>query len=325
MKKITLIYRHRSSSFHSIENVFNALLPFLNPNKIELPYHSSGFLNRLKNILFIKKLNTVVYHITGHDYYLMLGLKDKKTILTIHDIEFIKRSSGLKRYLLKKLWIDIPIKNATYVTTISNFSKNELLSIGNYTTPIKVIYNPLTLPIQLTEKTFNSDCPNILHIGTKKNKNLLRLVEALKGVNCHLTIIGAINKNVIHQLKSNKISYTAKQDLSNADMINEYKNCDILSFISTYEGFGLPIIEAQAIGRVVITSNVSSIPEITNNSAILVNPFNVNEIKKGILELINNNELRGNLIKNGLENVKRFKPQKISEQYSALYHQLLNE
>lgn len=325
MPLIHLIYRKSNTAFHSIENVFNTLLPYLKVKKIELPYTSTGFLKRWRNIAFVKKLNSNLIHITGHDHYLILGLPRKKTILTIHDIEVLKRSFGLKRYLLKKLWFDWPIKRAAYVSTISAFSKSELLSLNYYKTPIQVIHNPITIPITYTPKTFNEECPTILHIGTKPNKNLNRLLIAIKDVKCKLIIIGKLDNNNITLLEENSINYTSKINLSNEEMIKEYINCDMLSFISTYEGFGLPIIEAQACGRVVITSNIASMPEIANNGALLVNPLDVRDIKNGINQLINNSKLRKEMISKGLENVKRFEPKKIANQYLELYNRILNE
>lgn len=317
-----LIFRKNSPSFNSIENVFNTIIPYLNYpiQKIELPYTNSGVLNRIKNILYVyKNFANEVIHITGHDHYIAFGRKKQQTILTIHDIEFIKRSKGIKRFLLKKLWMDWPIANAGVITTISEFSKKEILSLNNYKTPIKVIYNPLTLPIQPKEKLFNTACPNILHIGTKENKNLPRLIKALEGINCQLTIIGTISFKIKELLSNHQINYISKKNLSNEEMILEYENCDLLTFISTYEGFGLPIIEAQAIGRVVISSNTSSIPEIARDSALLVDPFNIKEIRNGIENLINNETLRSNYINLGFENIKRFQPQEIANKYLQLY------
>ncbi|MBX2959509.1 MAG: glycosyltransferase family 4 protein [Flavobacteriales bacterium] len=324
----TLIYRKKDPSFNSIENVFNALLPYFGNLiiKVELPFNNSGVINRFKNIWHVKRLakNSFI-HITGHDHYLALGLKKDNTILTIHDIEFIKRNQGLKRYLLQKLWMDYPIAKVKLVTTVSEFSKQEILRLNNYKTPIHVIHNPLTLKIESKLKTFNHDFPTILQIGTKENKNIYRLIDALKGIKCHLVIISRENKEIVDALEKNQISYSFKSNLSNEEIIEEYYNCDLVSFISTYEGFGLPIIEAQAAGRVVITSNVASMPEVAGDGALLVNPFKVNEINNGIRELINNDNLREALIKKGLENVKRFEPQKIANQYLELYNQVLNE
>ncbi len=325
MKSVLLIYRKAKPEFKSIENVFDTLLPFLNVRKIELPFLSRGFNFRKKNVEYVQALKSDLYHITGNDHYIVLGLKKRKTILTIHDIEIIKRNKGLKRYLLKKFWFDLPIRYATVVTTISEFSKKEILSLGNYQTSIKVIYNPLTLALEYTPKVFNDDQPNILHIGTKHNKNLEKLIDAISDINCHLTIVGKPNETQIKKLKEKQISYSIKSNLSNQEMIQEYINCDILSFISTYEGFGLPIIEAQACGRVVLTSKIASLPEVASKGAFFVNPFDIHDIRKGIIELINNNQLRESLITKGLENVKRFDPQFIAKQYSDLYNQILNE
>lgn len=323
--KIKLIYRKPKLEFNSIENVFDTLIPFLNVDKITLPFFSSGYSPRKKNIQFVKSINADLIHITGYDHYLLLGLKGKKTILTIHDIEVLKRNKGLKRFILKKIWFDIPIKHAHTVTTISNFSKKEILSLNSYKTPIEVIYNPITLPIIFKPKIFNIEEPTILHIGTKENKNLNRLILALQGIKCHLIIIGKLTPSQITLLEKNNINYTLKTNLNNDQMVNEYEKCDILSFISTYEGFGLPIIEAQTCGRVVITSNISSLPEVAGNGAYFINPYDITEIKNGIKELINNSKLRDELIQNGIENVKRFKPEQIANQYKKLYQKVLNE
>src|SRR5690606_36487931 len=98
MPLIHLIYRKPNTAFHSIENVFDALLPYLKIQKTELPYTSSGILYRWRNVSFTKRLNSVLLHITGHDHDLILGLPRKKTILTIHDIEALKRSTGIKSF-----------------------------------------------------------------------------------------------------------------------------------------------------------------------------------------------------------------------------------
>ena len=321
---IRLIYRKKRPEFNSIENVFNALLPYLDVEKIELPFFSKGINNRIKNILYLNKKKGTINHITGNDHYLALGLKKRTVILTIHDIEILKRTTGIRRFILKKIWFDWPIKNSTIVTTISEFSKREILSLNNYKTPIKVIHNPITLPIKYTKKEFNEKCPSILHIGSKSNKNISRLIEALTGINCQLTIIGEFDKSIIQKLLISKIDYTIKTNLSNEEMVNEYLSCDLLSFISTYEGFGLPIIEAQAAGRVVITSKISSMPEIANGSALLVNPFSVNEMRIGILKLINDAKLRDELIYKGLQNIKRFNPETIAYHYKKIYENITN-
>lgn len=321
--RIVLLFRKRTAAFHSIENVFVALLPYLNAQDVELPFESRGVWNRIKNIQFLRRQKAKLIHISGHDHYL-LWYPFKKSVLTIHDIEALKRKNGFKKWLFKKLWFDWPISNAKVVTTISSFSKEEILSLGAYKTLIKVIHNPLTLPISYTPKKINTAKPRILHIGTKANKNLERLIQALETVHCELVIVGQESENLLSQLNKAKLNFTFKSNLSNEEMMEEYKACDLLTFVSTYEGFGLPIIEAQAVGRAVITSDVTSMPEVAGEGALLVDPYSVEDIRKGIVKLIEDEDFREGLIQKGLENVKRFDAEEIAKQYREVYNLIKN-
>lgn len=291
--------------------------------KTTLPHHSTGFFNRIKNIYFFKKLNSKILHITGSDHYLLVKkYKNKKVVLTIHDIEIVKRTTGIKRFILKKIWFDIPIRNADVVTTISQFSKREIEQLCGRKKEIKVIYNPLTLPIKFTPKRFNFEKPRILAIGTKSNKNLVRLINSLSSVSCKLIIVGKLSENVKCLLIDNMIDYENLFGLSSDEICKEYQQCDILSFISTYEGFGLPILEAQSCGRVVVASNIASIPEVAKESVLLVNPYSEDDIRKGFMNVISDNVLRERLVNKGIENVKRFSIETISKQYEDLYKDL---
>lgn len=319
-----IIFRKHTKSFNSIENVFTALLPFLKVSSIELPYESAGLFKRIGNILFLFKVKPKFTHITGHDHYL-LWWPFKHTILTIHDIEALHRKKGVKKWIFKKLWFHLPIKNASIVTTVSEFSKKEIASIYKYDTPIHVIANPLTLPIKFKNKQFNALSPRILQIGVKQNKNLVRLIKALSGIKCKLVIIGDQNRTLLTELKNHQLDYEFISNITNEEVIEEYMKCDIVSLISTYEGFGLPIVEAQAMGRPVITSNCSSMPEVAGEGALLVDPYSIAEIRSGFKNLIINSELRATLIEKGLVNVKRFDPEFIARQYLHLYKSVLSE
>ncbi len=102
-------------------------------------------------------------------------------------------------------------------------------------------------------------------------------------------------------------------------IIDAYKRCDILCFPSFYEGFGLPIIEAQAVGRPVITSNFGAMKEVAGNGALLVFPNNIEEIINALLQIIVDKDLREDLVSKGLKNAERFKANTISEKYAKVY------
>ncbi|MEQ8909271.1 MAG: glycosyltransferase family 1 protein [Vicingaceae bacterium] len=316
--KVSLILRRSERRFFSIEKVFSVLQPYLGGTFISLPYRSSSVLNRLRNIFFLLNFKKQIIHISGHDHYL-LWYPFKNTILTIHDIEALRRKKGFKKWLFKKLWFDIPIKNAKMVTTISEFTKKELMTLNAYKTPIYVVPNPLTIELNYEPKVEWSDTLKILHIGTKRNKNLTRTIGAIKGLDCELTIIGQLDEEQKRCLVESGIQYRNRFELSDQEVIEEYHKCELLCFISTYEGFGLPIVEAQALGRVVLTSNLASMPEVAGSGAYFVNPFQLDEIRNAILELKSNQELRKSLLGKGIANVKRFKAERVAQLYQQLY------
>jgi len=118
------------------------------------------------------------------------------------------------------------------------------------------------------------------------------------------------------------ISHEILSGLTNNELIEQYQQCDMLSFVSLLEGFGLPILEAQSTGRPVITSNLSSMPEVAGRGACLVDPYNVGSIREGILKVIKDSEYRETLIAEGLENVKRFNIETVTQQYIELYQEV---
>ena len=106
------------------------------------------------------------------------------------------------------------------------------------------------------------------------------------------------------------------------DIINLYKIADIVTFVSKYEGFGVPILEAQATGRPVITSNLSPMKEVAGKGAIFVDPYNVEDIRVAVKTIIFDAEFRQKLVKQSLENVKKYSAKSIAEKYIQLYKQI---
>lgn len=327
---IQFFFRKKSESKHSIENLFKSIqqnLPSdIKINNFELPYDSKGLLPRLKSAIAAAKNQKQINHITGDIHFIAPFLKKRKTILTIHDIEVLKRTKGIKRFIIKLFWYDIPIRSVKYITVISEFTKQELLNYyPRAINKIIVIPNCINKIYQAFPKELNPNNINILHIGTKHNKNLKGLIEACKETNYNIHILGKLNEKQLELLHKNKINYQNYTQVNLQKIVSLYQNSDILFFASFYEGFGLPILEAQAVGRPVITSNLASMPYVAGEGAIFVNPYNSQEIKQAIEEVISNEELRKKLIEKGFENLRRFSSQKISMQYIELYKKIVEK
>lgn len=321
--KVLFIHRAKSYGGHSVEELFSNIQ--LNMTEISIEnYYYDNQTSINKNIYRIKEIDADVYHITSGLPQLIKYLPVSKTVFTIHDINrYIFDLRGVRKFLYKFFYLN-SLKRYEYLTTISENVKNELIkNLSLEAKNINVIYNCYPLNFTYCEKEFNKKCPRILHVGTKPWKNLNRLIIALKDIDCKLIIVGKLEDDDTFLLKTHDIKFENYHNLSFADIKMQYEKCDLVSFISLYEGFGMPIIEAQAIGRAVITSNISSMPEIANNSALLVNPYSVDEINKGLKIIINDDNFRNDLIEKGKINITRFNPKIISQQYIALYSKII--
>ena len=139
-------------------------------------------------------------------------------------------------------------------------------------------------------------------MGTTKNKNIDRILHSIKDINMKIVIVGKINKDQISFLNKNNVNFENYINISEAKLINCYNEARVLLFPSLYEGFGLPVIEAQRMGVPVITSNISPMKDITNNSASLVNPKDIHDIKKKLNKICFNSKFRKSVIKKGYIN-----------------------
>lgn len=325
--KIAFFHRKPKFNNFSVEGTFRVVREMLPPNVecvvAQSRFDSSGLFRRLYNIVEAFFRQGDVNHITGDVHFLSYMLARDKTLLTILDCVAMYNTSGLKRSLIRILWYVIPEKRVKLISVISESTKNELVKfISCDPNKIRVIPVCISPGYFKTPKDFNSAKPRILQVGTAKNKNLERLIEALEGVPCTLHIVGKLSSQQLSVLREKKIEYSSSSKLPESELIEKYKECDLVTFVSTYEGFGMPIIEANAIGRPVITSNLLSMPEVSGNAACIVDPYNISGIRAGLSKIINNQIYRETLIENGYENAKRFHPEKIAEQYRAIYSEL---
>lgn len=328
--RIIFFNRKPGLGHFSLERLFREMPKYL-PAGIDFKiytctYLSKGIFPRLYSIYeaWKRQEKNTVNHITGDVHFISLLLSKKRTVLTIHDCNFINRSRGLKRYLLQFFWMTLPLKKVNYITVVSRATKDEVLKHTNFPEDrIVVIPNFVSPDFVPVFKKFNTPKPTILQIGTGDNKNILRLLTALKGLPIHLTIIGYQTTEIILLLKKYKIEHSWYHGLSDEEIRQKYIDTDLLSFVSTEEGFGLPIIEAQTVGRPVITSKLSSLPEVGGDGVCYVNPLDIMSIRSGILKVINDSEYREKIIQAGFKNVKRFQVKNIANAYVEVYKKCL--
>jgi glycosyltransferase involved in cell wall biosynthesis len=311
----------------SIERLFaeirNAMPAHVECSSHVCPFFSKGIVPRIGNMLDAAKHQSQINHITGDVHYLALALDKRRTLLTVHDCATLERLRGLRHALFKFFWFTLPMRSARLVTVVSESTRRELLRhVRCNPAKIRVVHDCVGRDFVSMPKPFNTAEPEILHLGTKTNKNLERLAQALTGLPCKLNIIGRLTARQMKVLEECTIRYSNIQQATDSELLKAYHNCDMVAFVSTYEGFGLPIIEANAIGRPVVTSNILSMPEVAGNAACLVDPFDTASIRQGILRVWHDASYRQNLVNAGIENAKRFNPAAIAAQYAALYEEL---
>jgi glycosyltransferase involved in cell wall biosynthesis len=326
---INVVFFHRKpdSTNYSVEGTFRVIRSVM-PKEIECvhavsKFKSKGLLSRIYNIFEAAFKQGDVNHITGDVHFLSYLLRRDNTLLTILDCVFIYNTTGIRRYLLRLFWYVIPEKRVALISVISQSTKVELLNCikcdPNKIRVVPVCISPAFTPF---EKKFDVVKPTILQIGTTKNKNLLRLIEAIQGISCKLEIIGKLSIEQVATLANFKIDYSNYFNLSEVEIVARYHRCDLVAFVSMYEGFGMPILEANAVGRPIITSNILSMPEVAGDAACIVDPYNVAEIRGGIMRIINDEAYREILINNGFINKLRFDPHTIAGQYAQLYREI---
>jgi glycosyltransferase involved in cell wall biosynthesis len=327
MKVVFFQRKPRPNKNFSLEILFEQIRAHLpesiKPVKEIAHYYSEGFFKRLYiSLEFIFKQGDV-NHVTGDITFVTYFLKKRKTVLTILDLGLMNHPNPILRKILQIFWVQIPVKRAGYITTISAATKTELLKFVNVDEKkVRVLYIPVADLMEYKPKVFNTEKPTILQIGTKENKNLIRLAEALNGVNCKLSIVGVLTLGQKEALSQNNIEYSNVVNISNEELKQQYEQTDLLAFVSTYEGFGMPIVEAQIVGRPVITSNLLSMPEVAGGAAHLIDPYNVEDIRKGVLEIISDETYRNMLVEKGRVNAERFSVDTITAQYAEMYKQI---
>jgi glycosyltransferase involved in cell wall biosynthesis len=315
--RVLLINRKKTKTTFSIESVFNDLVLSLR-ERVDF-FQVNGF-----SILKLIFSRYDIYHITGDVTYLGLFTPRKKTIITVHDIGHYESTlSGFKKYIYGLIWFRLPFFKIKNITTVSEFTKFRIVeAFGVEASNIHVIYNSLSKFIPFNVKRRSKSCPVILQIGSGRNKNRLNLIEAVKNIECQLIFIGKLSQEALRLLEEYNINYIEKSGLMFSEVIDCYIDSDIVYFASYYEGFGLPIIEAQKIGRPIIVGDNSSMPEIAGKNYHTVDASSVDQIHCQIKSLLFDFNYYNSFVEEGFKNIIRFDEKNTIMKYLDLYERI---
>jgi glycosyltransferase involved in cell wall biosynthesis len=325
--KVVHFMRKPDGLAFSVERVFEDVRREL-PADIDVdvyvnPYASRGIWRRLLGALRAACHQSQVNHITGDVHFLNILMHKNRTLLTVHDCVTLERLSGLRYTLFRFFWYWLPARRSAAITVVSKFTKQELqkhLGRGNWS--ITVIPNPVSPEFSNAPKVFNSNFPTILQVGTTINKNIERVAAALNGLQCKIVIVGKLLPEQLAALHKNNIVYENCFGITQAELADLYRQCDIVMFASLYEGFGLPILEAQATGRPVITSNCYSMPEVGGEGACYVDPYTVSDIRQVVQKIVSDADYREQIVRAGQRNVEKYQATTIARQYAELYRRV---
>jgi len=285
-----------------------------------------------------------LYHAT--DFVLPPTRKKTRTVLTVHDLSFLRvpetASPGLRRYLEDV--VPRSVQRANYVLADSEATKHDL--IRYYQTAaekIEVLYSGVdsrfrpitdTLEINRVRQQYNIlDRPYILSVGTvQPRKNYPTLIEAVSRLNhpeiC-VVIVGGKGWlddpifEAIHKLRmQDRVIFAGF--VADDDLPALYSGSLCMALPSLYEGFGLPVLEAMACGVPVITSNLSSLPEVAGEAGILVTPTSLDEITNALERIITDTALRETMITRGLHQAQKFSWETGAQQLLRVYTRLLS-
>jgi len=263
-----------------------------------------------------------------------------KSIIAIHDLAFIKfpETTEPKNLIFLRKYLKSSVESSDHIVVISESTKkdvieelgvrNEKITVVPLALPEEIRKNPSTYEISAIKDKFGLD-KYILFVGTlEPRKNLPRLIQAFEGLSSKypelkLVLVGKRAWGV-EQLDNAVANSPVKQKiifpgyLKDTELSAIYSAASVFAFPSLYEGFGMPILEAFSYGVPIVTSNVSSMPEVAGDAALLINPLDVRELIGAIDKLLSDHGFKENLIKKGKLQLRNFSWDKSAREFAKI-------
>lgn len=288
-----------------------------------------------------------LYHAT--DFTLPPTLPGTRTLLTVHDLSFVRAPETATPVLKAYLDRVVPrsVRRADHVLADSQATKDDLIALYG-TAPEKVTVllsgvNESFRPVddqearaRVRERYNIPEGRYIFSVGTvQPRKNYARLAEALAALgdayrDVQLVIAGGqgwLDSPIYRTIEAldlgermRFIGFARDEDLPAL-----YSDAAAVAYLSLYEGFGFPVLEAMACGTPVVASNVSSIPEVAGDAALLVDPYDVGAIRDGLARVLSGDGLRATLVARGRVQARRFTWRRAAEQLQQVYRAMLDQ
>lgn len=280
-------------------------------------------------------------------HYVLPPLTPGKTVVTIHDCIHLRFPQYLPHrgaHMYARVFLSGAARKAARIITVSEASKRDIMHFLHApAAKVEVVYNGfderLTSPSAedgaRVRDRFQLDAPFVLYAGNiKPHKNVDRLIEAFaqlrqRGMDqVRLLIIGddiskysnlrrLVHRHQLHQ-QVRFLGFVSTDTLAAL-----YQLAQVFVFPSLYEGFGLPPLEAMANGTPVITSNVSSLPEVVGDAALMIDPLDATSLADAMYRVLNESDLRADLVRRGRERVKAFSWERSVARTHAIYRDVV--
>jgi len=259
------------------------------------------------------------------NFVLPPALPQTRTLLTIHDLSFMQYPDHFVPRLVEYLSKVVPrsVQRADHILADSESTRQDLIRQMDVSPDrVTVLYCGVD---QRFEPTGDADKdrvvlkrydllerPYVLAVGTlQPRKNHVRLIQAFAALDgdAELVIVGGrgwLYEDILDEADRHQGHVRVLGFVDDSHLPALYRGARVFAFPSLYEGFGIPVLEAMACGTPVVCSNASSLPEVAGDATLLVNPLDILEMSAALARTLNDNDLRQNMIRKGIQQSKKF-------------------
>lgn len=304
----------------AINNIYRKKVGFSNKKLVALKHNYPLIIDRYRNV-DVRGVKPTIFH---SSYYRCIDNEDIKSVVTVHDFIYERYMAGLRRYVHCKQKYQA-IKKADFVVCVSENTRNDLLHYlpDIDKDKIRIVHNGVSDEFFKLGNAIR--CDRLLYVGSRtKYKNFDFLIEAISKTSYCLDICGlplsAKEQKYLNSKLGNK-RYQVYSNVDNATLNELYNKAKCLVYPSSYEGFGLPIVEAQRAGCPVIALNSSSIPEVIGETPLLLQKLCEKDLLS-LLKMLESPTLYDEVCNLGIVNSSRFTSQSMLNGYKEVYEDI---